>query len=88
MGLLNREVLKLVCVDKVHLFVMFGVKFMKEFTLLKLSFFNNVLIMRLLIMWRRQDLVLYLKVPLLLMTATLNQELLKILQDMIEIRVC
>ena len=40
-GLINRQVLKLVCVDEVHLFVMFGVTFRKEFTLLKSSFLNT-----------------------------------------------
>ena len=33
-------VLKLVSIDEIHLFVMFGIKFRKEFTLLKKSFLN------------------------------------------------
>ena len=43
-GLINRQVLKLVCVDEIQLFVMFGVTFRKEFTLLKQSFSNIFLI--------------------------------------------
>ena len=42
-GLINMKVLKLVCVDEVHLFVMFGVTFRKEFTLLKESFFQHLI---------------------------------------------
>ena len=89
-GLINRQVLKLVCVDEVHLFVMFGVTFRKEFTLLKSTFFKYLI----------DDsgtnnlnsngslpLASYLKVPLLLMTATLNADLLRMLQKMIGIRV-
>ena len=42
-GLINSKVLKLVCVDEVHLFVMFGATFRKEFTLLKESFFKYLI---------------------------------------------
>ena len=65
---------------------MFRVTFRKEFTLLKQSFFKHI-------DTKTSDVIApgslatYLKVPLLLMTATLNQELIKILQMMIEIRV-
>lgn len=38
-GLIYQQVLKLVCVDEVHLFVMCLVIFRQEFTLLKSSFF-------------------------------------------------
>ena len=33
--LIERNVMKLVCIDEIHLFVMFGLTFRKEFTLLK-----------------------------------------------------
>ena len=40
-GLLERKGLKMVCPDKIHMFVMFGVTFFKELTLLKDSFFTS-----------------------------------------------
>ena len=85
-GLIKRKVLKLVCVDEVHLFVMFGVTFRKEFTLLKSSFFKH-LIDPTSAHLPPGSLATHLKVPVLLMTATLNKELLQLLQTMIGIRV-
>ena len=80
-GLINRKVLKLVCLDEVHLFVMFGVTFRKEFTLLKESFFQHIIIQP-----RAQDdpnnTGRYLKIPLLFMTATFNSSLLEMLYKM------
>ena len=94
-GLIERKVLQLVCLDEIHMYVMFGLTFRKEFTLLKDSFFkhlvdpystdspshkfsNDATI---------TNLGFYLKVPLLLMTATFNTELLKLMENMIGIQV-
>ena len=41
-GLIERKVLQLVCLDESHMFVMFGLTFRKEFTLLKDSFFKHL----------------------------------------------
>ena len=41
--LLNKVVLNLVCVDEIHLFVMFGITFRKEFASLKDTFFKHLL---------------------------------------------
>ena len=84
-GLINRRVLKLVCVDEIHLFVMFGLTFRKEFTLLKASFFRHLI--------DNSNTVdntngcYCLKVPLLLMTATFNRELISLLEQMIGIKI-
>ena len=40
--LINNGVLKLVCVDEIHLYVMFGLTFRKEFTTLKDTFFKHL----------------------------------------------
>ena len=85
--LINCKVLKLVCVDEVHLFVMFGVTFRKEFTLLKSAFFRHLMADTVVSDAFPDSLASYLKVPLLLMTATMNGDLLTMLQNMIGIRV-
>ena len=41
--LINNGVLKLVCVDEIHLYVMFGLTFRKEFIMLKDSFFKHLI---------------------------------------------
>ena len=66
---------------------MFGVTFRKEFTVFKQSVFKHLIDTKPSDVIEPGSLATYLKVPLLLMTATLNQELLKILYMMIGIRV-
>ena len=80
-GLINRKVLKLVCVDEVHLFVMFGVTFRKEFTLLKESFFQHLIATTTAEEGSNNN-GIYLKIPLLFMTATFNSSLLGLLNKM------
>ena len=41
--LIDQHILKLVCIDEIHLFVMFGITFRKEFTALKTTFFRHLL---------------------------------------------
>ena len=81
-GLINRKVLKLVCVDEVHLFVMFGVTFRKEFTLLKESFFQHLIEPTIAPTTAPSfdNSGACLKIPLLFMTATFNSSLLNMLQ--------
>ena len=86
--LIDKRPLRLVCVDEVHQFVMFGCTFRPEFSLLKDSLFKKIA--------NNDDsnensndsssLPINLKVLLLLMTATFNIQLLSILQKMIGIR--
>ena len=84
-GLINSKVLKLVCVDEVHLFVMFGATFRKEFTLLKESFFKFLIDPS---PAAQSDIIgTFLKVPLLFMTATFNSSLLDMLQKMTGVRI-
>jgi len=85
--LINRKVLKLVCIDEIHFFVMFGITFRKEFTLLKNSFFRHILSNRDPRYSYASGLCYDLKVPLLLMTATFNQSLLGLLETMIGVKV-
>jgi len=94
-GLIERKVLQLICIDEIHMFVTFGITFRKECTLLKQLFFKH------LVDQYSTDspshkftagdattyLGLYLKVPLLLMTATFNPELLRLLENIIGIQV-
>ena len=77
--LIDRRVLKLVCIDEIHLFVMFGITFRKEFTLLKKSFFRHLVCNRDPRYTYSTGLCHDLKVPLLLMTATFNNKLLSLL---------
>jgi len=79
--LINKNILRLVCIDEVHQFVMFGCTFRPDFGLLKQSLFQHM------ISQKQNELGVKLNVPLLLMTATFNIELLNILQRMIGIRV-
>ena len=85
--LIERKVLKLVCIDEIHLFVMFGITFRKEFTLLKNTFFCHLLCKRDPRYTYASGLCHDLKVPLLLMTATFNQSLLGLLETMIGVKV-
>jgi superfamily II DNA helicase RecQ len=87
-SLIKKNTLRLVCIDEVHQFVMFGCTFRPTFGLLKESLFrylicnnNNSTSST------TSTLAVKLKVPLLLMTATFNVELLNILHSMIGIRV-
>ena len=75
----------MVCVDEIHLFVMFGVTFRKSFVNLKESFFKHLIDRS----KHKTDSphAVHLKVPLLLMTATFNNRLLLILEQMIGIKV-
>ena len=94
-GLIERKMLQLVCLDEIHMFVMFGLTFRKEFTLLKDSFFKHLVAQystdfpshQFSDDANRTNLGFYLKVPLLLMTATFNTELLKLMENMIGIQV-
>lgn len=83
--LINRRVLKLVCVDEIHLFVMFGLTFRKEFTLLKASFLMHLIDKK--STSNTTNGCYYLKVPLLLMTATFNRKLMSLLELMIGIKI-
>ena len=85
--LINRKVLKIVCIDEMYLFVMFGITFQKEFTLLKNSFFCHILSYRDPRYSYASGLCYDLKVPLLLMTATFNQSLLGLLETMIGVKI-
>lgn len=85
--LIDRGSLKLVCIDEIHLYVMFGITFRKEFTLLKKSFFKHLRTERGPRYSYASGLCHDLKVPLLLMTATFNKSLLGILEKMIGVKV-
>ena len=87
-SLIRNGVLKLVCIDEIHLYVMFGVTFRKEFVNLRDTFFQH------LIDETRSpptnsptNLPCYLKVPLLLMTATFNPTLINLIESMIGIKI-
>ena len=84
-GFINSKVLKLVCVDEVHLFVMFGLIFRKEFTLLKESFFKHLINPS--TAAQSDTIGIFLKVLLLLMTVTFNSSLLDTLQKMAGVRI-
>ena len=86
--LINNGVLKLVCVDEIHLYVMFGLTFRKEFMTLRDSFFKHLVDHKMEVGNRTtNDLSCYLKVPLLLMTATFNPRLLSLMESMIGIKI-
>ena len=85
--LIDRRVMKLVCIDEIHLFVMFGITFRKEFTLLKNTFFCHLVCDLDPRYTYATSLCHDLKVPLLLMTATFNNSLLSLLEKMIGIKV-
>ena len=94
-NLIQRRVLKLVCVDEVHLFVTFGVTFRKEFLMLKNTFFRHLIdtpttstatTTNTMETNESNASAFYLKIPLLFMTATLNTELLMLLQKMTGIK--
>ena len=83
--LINNGVLKLVCVDEIHLFVMFGITFRKSFVNLKDTFFKYLIDKSK--TTSSSSHAIHLKVPLLLMTATFNNRLLGIMEKMIGIKV-
>ena len=85
--LIQKCILKLVCIDEVHLFVMFGITFRKEFTALKTLLFRHLLNNIDPRYTYSSGLCVDLKVPLLLMTATFDNTLLDLLQKMIGIKV-
>ena len=82
-SLIERGLLRLICIDEVHQFVMFGCTFRPEFALLKESLMKKIAIPN----DNAAHLSIQLKISLLLMTATFNTELLTILQSMIGIRI-
>ena len=85
--LIDRQLLKLVCIDEIHLFVIFGITFRKEFTAFKNTFFRHLLNNINPRYTYASGLCSDLKVTLLLMTATFDNTMLDILQKMIGIRV-
>lgn len=85
--LIDRGVMNLVCIDEIHLFVMFGITFRKEFTLLKSTFFRYLLGDNDPRSKYATGLCHDLKVPILLMTATFNNCLLRLLEKMIGVKV-
>ena len=89
-ALMHKNMLRLACIDEVHQFVVFGCAFRPAFCLLKDSLFNCVISNDPNISNGNttSNLAVKLKVPLLLMTATFNVELLSLVQSMIGMRVC
>jgi len=85
--LIDRRVMKLVCIDEIHLFVMFGITFRKEFTLLKNTFFRHLVCNLDPRYTYATSLCHDLKIPLLLMTATFNNSLLSLSEKMIGVKV-
>ena len=85
--LIGKQIVKLICIDEVHLFVEFGVTFRPSFCLLKEKLFSMILTNT------SNDAITSsstikttsLKVPMLCMTATFNHNLLTLLQQMIGI---
>ena len=85
--LIDRRVMKLVRIDEIHLFVIFGLTFRKEFTLFKNSFFSHLVCNRDPRYTYSTGLCHDLKIPLLLMTTTFNNSLLLLLAKMIRVKV-
>ena len=85
--LIEKGTLRLVCIDEVHQFVMFGCTFRPEFGLLKDTLFKKIRVDNDMFSTNSSQLSVSLKVPLLLMTATFNNELLRLLQLMTGIRI-
>ena len=85
--LLDNNLLRLICVDEAHQFVMFGYTFRPEFGLLKESLFQKIIVPNVTDSLTPSRFPVSLKVPLLLMTATFNTELLRLLQSMIGISI-
>ena len=85
--LIENGMLRLVCIDEVHQFVMFGCAFRPEFGLLKDTLFKKLRVSNSTSSTNPSHLSVSLRVPLLLMTATFNKELLRLLQLMIGIRI-
>jgi len=96
--LIKNGVLKLVCIDKIYLYVMFGVTFCKEFINLRDTFFKHLIDdslhdTRPSIGTRTPssnswaNLACYLKVPLMLMTATFNPTLINLMESMLGIKI-
>lgn len=75
--LIQLNVLRLFCIDEVHLFVDFGLSFRSAFQNLKDNVLNKLTTSE----------VTILKVPILLMTATFDMKLLNIIQNMLGIPV-
>ena len=69
--LLEKQLLRLLCIDEVHLFVEFGITFRKTFIRMKESVFDKLK--------SNDD---YLHVPILFMTATFHLELKSLLAQM------
>ena len=79
--------MKLVCIDEIHLFAIFGITFTQEFTLLKNTFFRHLLCDRDPRYTYSSGLCHDLKVPILLMTTMFNKSLMGLLEKMISVKV-
>ncbi len=77
-SLRDKLILKLITIDEVHLFVIYGLTFRFDFLKLKKNFFEKVL-------YSSSPTDRTMKVPLLVMTATFNLKLQLLLQKMIGI---
>jgi hypothetical protein len=71
MSMLDSGSLQLLCVDEAHLFVQFGLFFREEFIQLKSLLFEKLL---------QYETSVYMKIPVLFMTATANQTILSQLE--------
>jgi superfamily II DNA helicase RecQ len=74
-GLIAKKRLSMICVDKVHLFVPFGLTFRKEFTQLKTCLFEKIKVAN-----RQDSNTSTTTVPVLFMTATCNKFVVEKLQ--------
>ena len=83
--LIGKKVLKLICIDEVHQYLSFGLTFRKSFCSLKRRIFDQVVDKKN-VLNRPDELPIYLKVPLLCMTATFNSTLVNLLEKMVGIR--
>ena len=72
---IDSEILRLFCIDEVHLFVQFGLSFRRQFQELRQVIINY---------FRVPNTEIY-KVPLLFMTATFNNMLMGLLEQMLGI---
>jgi hypothetical protein len=82
--LITDTLLKLVCVDKVHQFVKFGLTFQKSFMLLKESLFKLLIVTESQVKYSLLHTIL--KVPLLFMSAVKNRALVDLLQKLVGIQ--
>ena len=83
--LVDSNFLKLVCIDEVHQFVNFGLTFRKSFATLKEKLFK-LLVNSNYSKDSNTSLYTVLKIPILFMTATMNQSILGLLQQIVGIQ--